>query len=100
MAAQCSVIATLLCPINAWICSFCTPRAPRPVDAGRHRPVHQPGQLREGASDALNGVAWVDDKKRRRIVLERMEPDEKGARAEVEIEFIAAAPSLLDGVAA
>ncbi|WP_245626257.1 RusA family crossover junction endodeoxyribonuclease [Stenotrophomonas humi] len=51
-------------------------------------------------SDALNGIAWADDKQLRKIVLERCEPDEKGARVEVEIEYIAAAPSLPDGVAA
>lgn len=58
------------------------------------------GNCEKVLSDALNGVAWVDDKKHRRILLERMEPDEKGARVEVEIEFLAAAPSLLDGMAA
>ncbi len=58
------------------------------------------GNCEKVLSDALNGVAWVDDKKHRRILQERMEPDEKGARVEVEIEFIAAAPSLLDEVAA
>jgi len=51
-------------------------------------------------SDALNGVVWADDKQLRRIVLERMEPDERGARLEVAIEPVAAAPSLLDGLAA
>ncbi|WP_313248972.1 RusA family crossover junction endodeoxyribonuclease [Stenotrophomonas acidaminiphila] len=54
------------------------------------------GNCEKVLSDALNGVAWVDDKKHRRIVLERMEPDEKGARVEVEIEFIAIARSLWD----
>ena len=58
------------------------------------------GNCEKVLSDALNGVAWVDDKKHRRILQERCEPDEKGARVEVEIEFIAAATSLLDGVAA
>ncbi len=58
------------------------------------------GNCEKVLSDALNGIAWADDKQLRRIVLERCEPDEKGGRVEVEIEFIAAAPSLLDGVAA
>ncbi len=58
------------------------------------------GNCEKVLSDALNGVAWVDDKKHRRIVLERMEPDAKGARLEVVIEHLASAPSLLDGLAA
>ena len=33
------------------------------------------GNCEKVLSDALNGVAWVDDKQHRRIVLERMEPD-------------------------
>jgi crossover junction endodeoxyribonuclease RusA len=33
------------------------------------------GNAEKVLSDALNGVAWVDDKQHRRIVLERMEPD-------------------------
>lgn len=54
------------------------------------------GNCEKVLSDALNGVAWVDDNKHRRIVLERMEPDDRGPRVEVEIEFLARAPSLLD----
>lgn len=49
------------------------------------------GNCEKVLSDALNGVAWVDDKLHRRIVLERMEPDDGGARVEVEIEAIAPA---------
>jgi crossover junction endodeoxyribonuclease RusA len=55
------------------------------------------GNAEKVLSDALNGIAWVDDKQLRRIVLERCEPDEKGARVEVEIEPVrraAIAPSL------
>lgn len=33
------------------------------------------GNAEKVLSDALNGVAWVDDKQLRRILLERMEPD-------------------------
>ncbi|MRI41704.1 RusA family crossover junction endodeoxyribonuclease [Stenotrophomonas sp. MH181796] len=58
------------------------------------------GNCEKVLSDALNGIAWVDDKQIRRTLLERMEPDEKGARLEVAIEYLAAAPSLLDGLAA
>lgn len=56
------------------------------------------GNCEKVLSDALNGVAWLDDSQHRRIVLERMPPDENGARVEVEIEEIAphlAQPSLL-----
>ena len=52
------------------------------------------GNCEKVLSDALNGIAWVDDKQIRRTLLERMEPDEKGARLEVTIEYLAAAPSL------
>lgn len=55
------------------------------------------GNCEKVLSDALNGVAWIDDKLHRRIVLERCEPDEQGARVEVEIEPMlpAALPGLL-----
>lgn len=46
------------------------------------------GNCEKVLSDALNGVAWHDDKQHRRIVLERMPPDEHGARVEVEIEAL------------
>jgi len=49
------------------------------------------GNCEKVLSDALNGVAWVDDKKHRRIVLDRMEPDEHGARLVVRIEQVLAA---------
>ena len=42
--------------------------------------------------DALKGVAIEDDKWVRRLVSERMEPDEKGARVVLRIEQIAQAP--------
>lgn len=58
------------------------------------------GNCEKVLSDALNGVVWADDKQLRRIVLERMEPDARGARLEVAIEPVADAPSLLDGLAA
>lgn len=58
------------------------------------------GNCEKVLSDALNGVAWVDDKKHRRILLERMEPDAKGARVELVIEHLAAAPSVFGEVAA
>ncbi len=58
------------------------------------------GNCEKVLSDALNGIAWVDDKQIRRTLLERMEPDEKGARLEVSIEYLAAAPSLFGEAAA
>ncbi|MBH1405126.1 RusA family crossover junction endodeoxyribonuclease [Stenotrophomonas maltophilia] len=58
------------------------------------------GNCEKVLSDALNGIAWVDDKQIRRTLLERMEPDEKGARLEVAIECLAAAPSLFGEAAA
>lgn len=33
------------------------------------------GNAEKVLSDALNGIAWADDKQHRRILLERMEPD-------------------------
>jgi len=44
------------------------------------------GNCEKVLSDALNGVAWDDDKQLRKIFLERFEPDEHGARVEVTIE--------------
>ncbi len=46
------------------------------------------GNCEKVLSDALNGVAWHDDSQHRRIVLERCDPDEQGARVEIEIEAI------------
>ena len=43
------------------------------------------GNAEKVLSDALNGVAWLDDKQHRRILLERMEPD-GDARVVVRIE--------------
>ncbi|MEG0182003.1 MAG: RusA family crossover junction endodeoxyribonuclease [Stenotrophomonas sp.] len=54
------------------------------------------GNCEKVLSDALNGIAWVDDKQLRRIVLERMEPDEKGARLEVVVEYLTTPASLFD----
>jgi crossover junction endodeoxyribonuclease RusA len=50
------------------------------------------GNCEKVLSDALNGIAWADDKQLRRIVLERCEPDEQGARVEVEITALSSAP--------
>lgn len=36
--------------------------------------------------DALNGIAWLDDKQLHRITLERCDPDEHGDRVEILIE--------------
>lgn len=55
------------------------------------------GNCEKVLSDALNGVAWTDDKQLHAIQLLRMEPDERGARVEVEIAPIvrqAIAPAL------
>ncbi len=46
------------------------------------------GNAEKVLSDALNGVAWLDDKQHRRILLERMEPD-GDARMVVRIEQLA-----------
>lgn len=46
------------------------------------------GNAEKVLSDALNGVAWLDDKQHRRILLERMEPDGE-ARMVVRIEQLA-----------
>ena len=58
------------------------------------------GNAEKVLSDALNGVAWLDDKQHRRILLERMEPD-GDARMVVRIEQLANEPapqaSLLEG---
>lgn len=50
------------------------------------------GNCEKVLSDALNGIAWVDDKQLRRIVLERCEPDEHGARVEVGIDRVRLEP--------
>lgn len=56
------------------------------------------GNCEKVLSDALNGIAWIDDKQHRRIVLERMEPD-GDARVVVTIAAAAAeqVPALLAG---
>jgi crossover junction endodeoxyribonuclease RusA len=46
------------------------------------------GNAEKVLSDALNGVAWFDDKQHRRILLERMEP-EGDARVVVRITPLA-----------
>ena len=54
------------------------------------------GNCEKVLADALNGIAWLDDKQIRRTVLERMEPDGQ-ARVEVTIgrlAQIAVAPDL------
>lgn len=43
------------------------------------------GNCEKVLSDALNGVAWTDDKQLRRIVQTRRTPDEHGARVEIMI---------------
>lgn len=50
------------------------------------------GNAEKVLSDALNGIAWVDDDQLRRIVLERMEPDDSGARVELSIARIRRSP--------
>lgn len=60
------------------------------------------GNCEKVLSDALNGIAWLDDKQLRRIVLERYEPDDRGARVEIEIDVVrrqSIAPSLFAEVA-
>lgn len=43
------------------------------------------GNCEKVLCDALNGILWKDDKQIRRMVLERMSPDEHGGRVVVEI---------------
>ncbi len=50
------------------------------------------GNCEKVLSDALNGVAWNDDKQLHRINLERAEPDEHGARVVVTIATITTPP--------
>lgn len=49
------------------------------------------GNCEKVLSDALNGVAFIDDKWARQIIMMRMEPDEKPARVVVRITAIPAA---------
>lgn len=42
------------------------------------------GNCEKVLCDALNGIAWHDDKQLRHIVLERMVPDERGARCVID----------------
>lgn len=46
------------------------------------------GNCEKVLSDALNGIAWVDDKQIHHIELFKMEPDEHGARCVVEFNEI------------
>lgn len=60
------------------------------------------GNCEKVLSDALNGIAWVDDKQHRRIILERCEPDGE-ARVVVTIKPLRVepiAPQLFGDVAA
>ncbi len=47
------------------------------------------GNCEKVTSDALQGIVYADDKRIRRLMLERMEPDEHGARVIVAIEQLA-----------
>ena len=49
------------------------------------------GNAEKIMSDALNGIAWVDDKQLRDVHKTRCVPDDKGAR--LEIEFAPMAPA-------
>lgn len=60
------------------------------------------GNCEKVLSDALNGVVWGDDKQLRRIILDRHEPDEHGARVVVTVSTFqreAIAPSLFEAAA-
>jgi crossover junction endodeoxyribonuclease RusA len=50
------------------------------------------GNCEKVLSDALNGIAWADDKQHHRIVKDRMDPDEHGARVVVTISPIVREP--------
>lgn len=43
------------------------------------------GNCEKVLSDALNGIVWDDDKRIRLLLLERMTPDEHGARVTLEV---------------
>lgn len=58
------------------------------------------GNCEKVLSDALNGIAWVDDKQLRRIYLERQEPDQHGARCIVTIGRLHQVPVARDLFAA
>jgi len=47
------------------------------------------GNCEKVTSDALQGIVYADDKHIRRLLLERMEPDEHGARVIVAIQQLA-----------
>lgn len=47
------------------------------------------GNCEKVMSDALQGIVFADDCMYRRIVLDRMEPDDKGARLVVRVEQVA-----------
>ncbi len=57
------------------------------------------GNCEKVLADALNGIAWIDDKQIRRTLLERMEPDGE-ARVVVTIGPLSKAPVLADLFAA
>jgi crossover junction endodeoxyribonuclease RusA len=60
------------------------------------------GNCEKVLSDALNGIAWEDDKQLLRIQLERAEPDQHGARVVVTITALRrelVAPGLFQGAA-
>lgn len=55
------------------------------------------GNAEKVLADALNGIAYRDDKQIRRMVKDRCEPDDKGARVEITLspwESLAIAPQL------
>lgn len=58
------------------------------------------GNCEKVLSDALNGIAWIDDKQLRRIYLERQEPDQFGARCIVTIGRLNQVPIARDLFAA
>jgi crossover junction endodeoxyribonuclease RusA len=58
------------------------------------------GNCEKVLCDALNGIAWIDDKQLRRIYLERQEPDAQGARAVVTIGRLHQVPVAADLFAA
>lgn len=58
------------------------------------------GNCEKVLGDALNGIAWIDDKQIRRTILERKEPDEHGARVVVTIGRLQQIPIAQDLFAA
>jgi len=109
--AQCAVAAGLRLPLDGRLAMRIRLFPERPLDWAKRAQVNPDfwdddvrcidlGNCEKVLSDALNGIAWVDDKQLRRIHLERCEPDRGIARAEVTIGRLQHVPVIQDLFAA